>query len=239
MKKFFIILIFSLPLFSKSQDRKVLDSTAEANLKKLKQQKEKDSISTTFYVQIQYQRTFKKYLQNYEGDYPWLWVSYGRKAGIFLFLSREGGEATGISFGPYFSFGTKVYSEIGIGIGTEFPDHADIDHQVVPYGWGYYYFENKPDARLAKHKVIVQGQYAYSKEWGSWTMGSVTWTPWQKFFGIGLWGQTETNWGGKVVANLPIGRSVIVSTWLGGGAHKKITWGTDITLQVTHTRRKN
>jgi len=192
----------------------------------------------TVFAQVQYQRTyyvpkFKTSQSEFLEQYPWAWINFGKKAGAFLFLSSEGDGVTGISTGPYFSFGQKVYNEIGIGGGAEISNAPTTP--TILYLWGYYYFENKPDVRLAKNKVIIQLQYAYSKEWDTqhWMMGSLTWTPFQKFIGIGFWGQTETSWGGKIVGNLPLGKSAVLSTWVGGGIDHKLTWGTDFIVQVT------
>ena len=215
MKNSFFVILFSFPIFVKAQD-----STT----------RKQDTIpGTTLYVQLQYQRTYDKH--ELSGTYPWTWISIGKKVGGFLFVSREEGGATGISVGPYFSFGNSVYSEIGIGGGVEIPDLSG--EKMVSYVWGYYYFENLPQIRLARNKVIFQTQYAYAKEWGSWVMSSLTWTPFQRYFGVGLWGQTNTSWGGKIVGNIPLGGSVVLSTWIGGGIDHKVTWGTDLIIQAT------
>lgn len=221
MKNSFFVILFSFifPIFAKSQK----DSTTNKY----------DTVpGTTIYVQLQYQRTYKiSNKAEYLDQYPWTWISVGRKAGAFLFVSREGSDATGISIGPYISFGNKVYSEVGLGMGIEIPD-VSTDSDVL-YGWSYYYSENNPEFRLAKNKVIFQIQYAHSKEWGSWVMSSFTWTPFQRYFGVGLWGQTNTSWGGKIVGNIPLGGSVVLSTWIGGGIDHKVTWGTDLIIQAT------
>lgn len=193
------------------------------------------------YIQFQYQRTyhapgFKPDSSTLLGTYPWLWLSTGRKWGIFLFLSREAGSSTGVSMGPYVSFERpKAYHEIGVGPGMEIPDSfKDPESKIVPYGWGYYYFENHTDRRLAKGKIIFQIQYANApKDWGSWVMVSGTWSPFQKFVSIGFWGQTETSWGGKLQLNVPLGKVGVFDIWAGGGKDENITFGTDLIFQFT------
>jgi len=165
--------------------------------------------------------------------YPWIWFSIGSKTGFFLFASREE-DATGISSGVYKSLGEKNYFETGVGPGIEISDGSS---KLVPYAWGYFYFENKPEKRLAQNKVIFQAQYAYAwgTGWGHWTMQSFQWSPW-KVVSLGAWYQTGTTAGGMFKVNIPLGKAVF-DIGIVGGLKNRVTFVSNFIIQSTKIKK--
>jgi hypothetical protein len=161
-----------------------------------------------------------EYLLSEFGSYP-----ISKKIGAFVYLSKQKGYtniAPGIYLNKKLSASNRVYWETGAGYGTTLPKKS-LGEPTDSYVHYYFWFETKPNDQVAKGKVYMQINPAYTfgsyDSWqDNWWIQNYAIYSLSHHIGMGLHYQTQSAKGVRISYDIQLGHGNLLRSYLVAGS---------------------